>query len=765
MTSLIRRIGTRLVLSAGLVLAASSYPASAMGQDRLIGFSTDASARQLAAEAEIDATVDAANLEEWMRRMTREPFYLGAPYNLENARFTAELFESWGYEVEIARYEVLFPTPTVRHVEMVSPEPYVARLAEPELPEDGTSSVEGRLPTYNAYSADGDVTAELVYVNQGIPPDYEELERRGIDVAGKIVIARYGGSWRGIKPKVAAEHGALATILYSDPRDDGYFQGDVYPEGPYRMEHGVQRGSVSDMPLFPGDPLTPGVGATEDAERLSLEEAPTLMKIPVLPISYADALPLLEALEGPVAPTSWRGALPITYHIGPGPARVRVHLEFDWGLETAYDVIATLPGSEFPDEWVLRGNHRDGWAMGAADPISGHVSMMEEARAIGELARSGQPPRRTIIYASWDAEEPGLIGSTEWAEHHADELRQKAVAYINTDGTGRGFLGMGGSHTLQTFINQIARSVEDPQTGVSVWDRLQANRAVGGGREPGDTSDIDIRPLGSGSDYTPFLQHLGIASLNLGFGGESGGGSYHSQFDSFDHYTRFGDPGFEYGAALARVTARATLRLANADILPFRFGPFVANVKTYRDEVMELLETTRKETERRNALVAANAYSLSADPTRTYVAPDTQDDVPYLSFAPLQNAVARLAESAEAYDKAVEAALTTHSAADIPETDLAGHMAIVEAINAALIGTERAMTREDGLPRRSWFRHQIYAPGYYTGYGVKTLPGIREAIEQREWIEAAEQVPRVAETLERIADQIDEATARMSGSP
>jgi len=587
-------------------------------------------------------------------------------------------------------------------------------------------------------------------------------------VRGKIVIARYGGSWRGIKPKVAAEHGAIATILYSDPRDDGYFQGDVYPEGPYRMAQGVQRGSVSDMPLYPGDPLTPGVGATADAERMTPEESPTVMKIPVLPISYADAQPLLEALDGPVAPASWRGALPITYHIGPGPARVRVHLEFDWNLETAYDVIARLVGSEVPDEWVVRGNHRDGWAMGAADPISGHVAMMEEARAIGELARAGHPPRRTIVFASWDAEEPGLLGSTEWAEHHADVLRARAVAYINTDGSGRGFLGIGGSHTLQTFVNQIARSVDDPQTGVSVWDRLQAAQSVGGTREPGATSDMDISPLGSGSDYTPFLQHLGIASLNLGFGGESGGGSYHSQFDSFDHYKRFGDPGFAYGAALAKTTARATLRLANADVLPFRFGPFVSNVETYLDEVMALLESKRKETERRNALVAADAYTLSADPTETYVAPEAEDEVPFIGFAPVQNAIARLETSARAYDTAFDAALSGHGAGGTPMpagADGGVHADLLGRLNAALIGTERAMTREDGLPRRPWFRHQIYAPGFYTGYGVKTLPGIREAVEERKWDEAVEQVERLAGTLERVADRIDEAAALLGGGP
>ncbi|WP_419934163.1 transferrin receptor-like dimerization domain-containing protein [Candidatus Palauibacter sp.] len=754
-----------------LTAFAALYAAPARAQERpLLGFGPESSAAQLAAEARLDESVRASNLEEWMERMTREPFFVGAPYNYENAMFVAEQFRSWGYEVEIAEYEVLFPKPLVRHVEMLEPESFVASLEEPEISEDATSGVAGRLPTYNAYSADGDVTAELVYVNQGIPRDYEELERMGIDVAGKIVIARYGGSWRGIKPKVAHEHGAIATILYSDPRDDGFFQGDAYPKGAYRAEFGVQRGAVQDMPLYPGDPLTPGVGATADAERMTPEESPTVMKIPVLPISWGDALPLLRALEGPVAPPSWRGALPLTYHVGPGPAIVRVHLEFDWGLETAYNVIATMPGTDFPDEWVIRGNHRDGWAMGAADPISGHVAMMEEARAIGELAEAGMRPRRTIIYGSWDAEEPGLLGSTEWVEHHADELRAKAVAYINTDGSSRGFLGMGGSHTLQSFINDVARSVTDPQTGVSVWERLHASRAVGGGRRADDASDITISPLGSGSDYTPFLQHLGIASLNLGFGGEGGGGSYHSQYDSFDHYTRFGDPGFQYGAALAKTTARVTLRLANADVIPLRFSPFVNNVKSYRDEVIALLDETREQTERRNALVASDAYTLSADPTKTYVPPEAQDEVPFLNFAPVQNAITRLEASAAAYDAAYDAMRAAHAAAATAGGNASGggdmneHGDVQQRLNAALIQTERLMTHQDGLPRRGWFRHQIYAPGFYTGYGVKTLPGIREAIEQRGWDEASEQVERLAGTLTRLADKIDEAAALLRGS-
>ena len=605
-----------LGLSTALPIRAQEAP--------MLGFTSESADEQRRLETLFDEQMNRDNLRKWMERITAEPFFVGTPHNKENAEWVAELFRDWGYDTEIVEYQVLFPKPRIREVEMVAPERYRAVLAEPVLEADATSGVDGRLPTYNAYSADGDVTGELVYVNYGTPDDYEELDRRGIDVRDKIVIARYGGSWRGIKPKVAHEHGALATILYSDPRDDGYFRGDVYPDGPFRMAQGVQRGSVTDMPLYPGDPLTPFVGATADADRMTVEESPAIMKIPVLPLSYSDALPLLSAMTGPVAPQAWRGALPLTYHLGPGPATVRVHLEFDWNLEPAYNVIARMEGSEYPNEWIIRGNHRDGWAMGAADPASGHVALMEEARAIGVLARGGQRPKRTIVFTSWDAEEPGLIGSTEWAEHHADELREKAVAYINTDGSGRGFLNIGGSHTLERMANEVAHDVEDPQTGVSVWQRTQARRAVSGNAEATSRADLRISPLGSGSDYTPFLQHLGVASLNVGYGGENGGGSYHSQYDSYDHYTRFGDPGFHYGVTLVKTTGRMTLRLANADVLPMRFANFVDNVSMYVDEVIELLDQTRTSTERENELVEMNAYALAADPTQTYVPPHRQ---------------------------------------------------------------------------------------------------------------------------------------------
>jgi N-acetylated-alpha-linked acidic dipeptidase len=739
----------------GLPLAAMAFTPATTDDKPLLGFTAQGASAQFELEARFDSYLNRGNLQNWDRRMSSQPNHVGSRHGKENAEFLAALLRDWGYETRIETFHVLFPTPRTRVLELLEPQQFTARLAEPAIPEDATSGVtEDRLPTYNAFSADGDVTAELVYVNYGVPADYEELARRGIDVAGKIVIARYGGSWRGIKPKVAAEHGAIGCLIYSDPRDDGYFQGDVYPVGPYRMEHGAQRGSVLDMPLHPGDPLTPFTGATEDAERLAIEDAETVMKIPVLPISYADALPLLRAMAGPVAPAAWRGALPITYHLGPGPATVHLKLELNWDLTPAYDVIAMLPGAELPDEWVIRGNHRDAWVFGGGDPLSGTVAMLEEARAIAELTKTGWRPKRTIVFGSWDAEEPGLLGSTEWAEHHADELRQKAVVYMNTDSYGRGFIGAGGSHALERFVNQVARDVVDPQTGVSVWERARAARLVGGDSEARTRADLRIGPLGSGSDYTPFLQHLGVASLNIGYGGESGGGSYHSIFDSYDYYTRFGDPNFTYGITLAQTMGRATLRFANADVLPFRFANLVDNVAQYYEQVTALLEDTRAQTESENYLVESRAYELAADPTKTYVVPTKKSAVPYLSFAPIQNALARMKRNAQSYDEALRLRMS-----DGPALDASTR----ESLDGILMSVERLMTHEEGLPGRPWFRHQIYAPGFYTGYGVKTLPGVREAIEQRRWELAEQYVGVIGDALNRVAAALSQAKELLDG--
>ncbi|MEQ1603671.1 MAG: M28 family metallopeptidase [Pyrinomonadaceae bacterium] len=713
-----------------------------------LGFTQSGSAGQRDLERRFDSYLNANNLGEWMKRLSARPHHLGSKYDKENAEFIASQFKAWGFDTKIEEFEVLFPSPKTRIVEMTAPEKFSLKLNEPPIKSDETSSQQKeQLPTYNAYSIDGDVSGPLVYVNYGTPADYEELERRGIDVKGKIVISRYGGSWRGIKPKVAAEHGAIGCLIYSDPRNDGFYQGDVYPKGPYRNDNGVQRGSVMDMPLHPGDPLTKGVGATKNAKRIERKNAETLTKIPVLPISYGDALPLLRNLDGAVVPDAWRGALPVTYHFGGSTPTVRMKLEFNWDMKTIYNVIARMKGSELPDQWIIRGNHHDAWVNGASDPISGLVAEMEEARAIGELVKSGWKPKRTIVYAAWDAEEQGLIGSTEWVETHADELRQKAAVYINTDSNGRGFLGMAGSHTLEKFINEVGRDVPDPQTSMSVWERAKAREIVGGTAgqrfELNNRPDLRIGALGSGSDYTPFLQHLGIASLNIGFGGEDGSGTYHSIYDSYSHYFKFSDPGFKYGISLSKVCGRSVLRLANADVLPFDFANFADTVGVYVNEVTRLADSMRDETKTTNQLITSGMWQAVQDPTDKLATPKVKGEVPNINFQPLKDALAKLKTSATDYQKAA-----------------AGHQLSAserKTLDDILYKSERLLTRSEGLPRRDWFRHQIYAPGFYTGYGVKTLPGVREALEQRDWTEAQEQILIVSRTIERFAAEIDRA--------
>ncbi len=720
--------------------------------EKLSGFANEAAQAQLQAEKIFDDQLQPSNLKEWMKKLSARPHHLGSDYGKQDAEFVRDQFRSWGYESEIEAFHVLFPTPKIRMLEMTSPGKFRAKLAEPPLKEDGTSGQKNeQLPVYNCYSADGDVTADLVFVNYGLPEDYEQLEQLGIDVSGKIVIAKYGRSWRGIKPKVAQEHGALACIIYSDPEEDGYYQGDVYPRGAYKNQSGAQRGSVIDLPVAPGDPLTPGYGATEDAKRIDRKESNVLLKIPVLPISYGDAEPLLAALQGPVAPSGWRGALPLTYHIGPGPAKVHLKLEFNWDIVPCYNVIARLKGSEEPDEWVLRGNHHDAWVNGASDPVSGLVAMMEEARAVGELVKSGWKPKRTIIYCAWDGEEPGLIGSTEWVETHAEELKQKAVAYINSDGNERGFLYAGGSHTLEAFITEIARDVEDPETHISILERSKSAQAVNAPDPKSkmdalEKKDVKLGALGSGSDYSPFFQHIGVPSLNIGFGGEGGGGEYHSIYDSFDHYIRFKDPTFEYGIALAKVAGRATLRLADAQRLPFAFKTFYSTVNPYLTEVIALLDNMRKATEAENKLISEKRFLYAADPAKKFVSPKPKEAVPYLDFSSLQNAMARLGSVSEEFDKLSSQARP-------------GPVANESELNALLYQAEQKLLSASGLPRRPWYRHTIYSPGYYTGYGVKTLPGIREAIEQRNWKEAQDQVAVAANAVESYSNEVEKAVS------
>jgi len=745
-----------LPIRSALVLAALLLrPAAAADDAPMRGF-TGASARaQRDWETRFKAVPDPDSLREYMRVLTARPHHLSSARDSVNAAWILGRFRSWGLEARIETFQVLFPTPRERVVELVAPRRFAARLREPALKQDPTSSQQAeQLPTYNAYSPDGDVTAPLVFVNYGLPEDYQRLERLGVSVKGAIVIAKYGRSWRGIKPKVAAEHGAVGCLIYSDPDDDGYHAGDTYPAGPFRPSEGVQRGSVMDMPLFAGDPLTPGVGATADAKRLDRSEAPTLAKIPVQPLSAADAQPLLAAIGGRPVPAGWAGGLPITYHVGPGPARVHLKLRFDWRLVPAYDVIARIPGAVLPDEWVVRGNHHDAWVNGAEDPVSGAAAVLEEARAYGVLLKQGWRPRRTIVVAAWDGEEPMLLGSTEWAETHAEELSRSAVAYLNTDGNGRGRLGADGSPALARLLSEVARDVPDPETGLSVWKRshlgeVAAARGADKRRAARERSDLEIDPMGSGSDYTAFYHHLGIPSLNLGFGGEDDGGVYHSIYDSFHWYTTFSDTSFVYGRALAQTVGLATMRLAGADVLPYEFGRLSDRVGANVKEVQDLLTAVRDSIEEQNRQVDESTFVAMNDPRHPQVAPAREDVPPFVNFAPLQNGASRLKSATSRFETAYAAAWKNGG----PALDEGR----ARELNALLLRAERTQAPAAGLPRRPWYRQLLAAPGWYTGYAPKTMPGVREAIEAKRWDEAEAQAAVLGKALAEEAGVLDQA--------
>ena len=753
-----------VVLTSLSLLCAFLAPltASVADDQPLYGYSAESSRAERQWEEKLRAIPSPENLRAYMQRLSARPHHVGSPYDKDNAEWIAARFKEFGWDTHIESFDVLFPTPKDRLVELVDGGPrFTAKLEEPVVPQDPTSNQKSeQLPTYNAYSIDGDVTAPLVYVNFGVPDDYEQLERIGVSVKGAIVIARYFGSWRGIKPKVAAEHGAVGCLIFSDPHEDGFYQGDTFPTGPMRPKDGVQRGSVADMPLYSGDPLTPGVGATKDAKRLDIKDAPTITKIPVLPISYGDAQPLLAALGGPVAPQAWRGGLGITYHVGPGSARVHLRVKSNWDLKPLYDVIAKIQGSANPDEWIIRGNHHDGWVNGAEDPISGQVALLEEARALGELLKSGWKPKRTIIYCAWDGEEPGLLGSTEWAETHADELSQHAVAYINSDSNGRGYLDLIGSHTLEKFTNDVARDIQDPETKLSAWKREQL-RDIANAPSPErkqeirQRADLRLGALGSGSDYTPFLQHVGIASLNIGYGGEDRGGIYHSIYDDFYWYTHFGDTDFVYGRALAQTGGSAVMRLADADLLPFAREPEGVPLERVR-ELKQLSQKMQDEIRERNRELDEGLFSATADPREKSVPPKKEDVPPHLNFAPLENAADALSASAGEYTKAFArtreiggAALASISLADV---------------NKLLMESERKLLTREGLPNRPWYRHQLYAPGFYTGYAAKTVPAVREAIEQKQWKQAEQGIGVVARVLQDEAALISSAAQKLSGA-
>jgi N-acetylated-alpha-linked acidic dipeptidase len=752
----------RPLISSIIAISAVAFVPAAPEPAPLRGFTAESSRVEREWETKFRAIPDPARLRDMMQRLAARPHHVGSPYGKQNAEWIRDQYASFGWDARIETFEVLFPTPTERVLEMVAPTTYKAVLQEPTVAGDPTTSQRAeQLPTYNAYSVDGDVTGPLVFVNYGVPADYEELERRGISVKGAIVIAKYGGSWRGIKPKVAAEHGAIGCLIYSDPADDGYGGGAVFPKGPMRPAQGAQRGSVADMPTYPGDPLTPGAGATKDAKRLDVRQAPTLTKIPVLPISYGDAQPLLAALTGPVVPERWRGGLPITYRFGPGASRVHLKLKFDFGLKTLYDVIARLPGTTEADQWIIRGNHHDAWVNGAEDPISGQVAELEEARALGMLYKQGWRPKRTIIYASWDGEEPGLLGSTEWAEAHADSLATHAVAYLNTDSNGRGYLGVEGSHSLESFINGVEKDIVDPESNVSSWKRNQAALVVRGSPDARAGGDLKIGALGSGSDFTPFLQHLGVASLNLGYGGEDEGGIYHSIYDDFYWYTHFSDSTFVYGRALAQAVGTTVMRLASADVLPFVFTNLAETTHRYVDELQQLRDTRAKEIGEERQRVTDSVYAIVRDPRAPVGAPRLVTPPPRFDFGPLLDAQDSLSAAAATFEKAYAAWRDAGGNAATQDGSQPSEPAVANLaeVNRRLLRAERVLMLRDGLKNRPWYKHSLYAPGFYTGYGVKTMPGIREAIEQGEWSSVNGEIARVAEALNAEAALVKEAAA------
>ncbi len=719
----------------------------------LRGYTSEHAAAETQWEGKFRAMPDPARLRENMRRLTARPHHVGSPYDKDNAEWLLAQLKSYGLDAKIEVFDTLFPTPKLRKLELLGPVKFTAKLDEPVLKIDPTTDQKSeQLPTYNAFSKDGDVTAPLVYVNYGAPADYEVLESMGVSVKGAIVLARYGQTWRGIKPKLAAQHGAIGCLIFSDPHEDGYSRGDTYPEGPMRPPEGAQRGSVMDMPVYPGDPQTPGVGAVPGAKLIPLDQVETITKIPVMPISYADATPLLKALRGQVVPENWRGSLPLTYKTGPSTIKAHLALAFNWDRKPLYDVVATIPGSTYPDQWVIRGNHHDAWVNGAGDPISGASPQLEEARALGELLKQGWKPQRTIIYCWWDGEEPALLGSTEWVETHAAELTQHAVAYFNTDGNGRGFFRAEGSHSLENFINGVMKDVDDPETKMTVWKRARladfAHATPEARSELRSRADLRIEALGSGSDYTAFLHHLGIPSVNMGFGGEdAGGGQYHSIYDDFYWYTHFEDTDFAYGRALAQTAGTMMMRMADADTIPFQYVDQAETIHSYVGEVKKLADTMRAATKERNTEIADGVYKALYDPKKTMVPPPVEVLPPYLNFAPLDQASDELTAAAADFDKAVAAAKPT------------------DAVNLQMMQADRALLDPTGLPNRPWFQNMVYAPGFFTGYGVKTLPAIREAIEQKQWSAVDPLIVRTAAAIEREADLLKQATKSLTTTP
>ena len=699
---------TFLILLLQLVLLAPvAFPQAPPNTSTLDGFTTENGVAQRRWEEQFRAVPAPQSAREHLRRLTIEPHIAGTKEDYDTAVYVRDQLRSYGLSAELKEYQVWLNYPNTPSVlELITTRRQRLDTREAVVAGDPTSSNPKITPLFNGFSASGDVTAPVVYANYGLPPDYDELQKAGVNVKGKIVIVRYGNSFRGVKAKVAQDHGAIGCIIYSDPADDGYMQGDVYPKGPWRPVASGQRGSVQYLFDYPGDPLTPGRPAIEGVPRLKPEEATDLTRIPVQPIAYDVAKAIISPLKGPVRPRGFQGGLPFAYHVGgTDDVKVRLKTDMDYKQRTIWNVITRVEGADLKDRWVVLGNHRDAWVFGAVDPNSGTSAMLEVGRGLGQLLKQGWKPRRTIVLCSWDAEEYGLIGSTEWVEELAGELKEKAVAYLNLDAAVSGpHFGASAVPSLWRLMRAVTRDVKDPKTGKSVYQQWQERARESRSEEERTTSgEARIGPLGSGSDYTPFLQHLGIASTDMGFGGDYG--VYHSAYDSFYWMDHFGDPGFLYHVAAAQVWGTLALRLADADGLPFDYTDYAAEIREFFRDAVRVAGW-------RNL---ANAFDEKA----------------------MNSAIDDFAKEAERIEKARQDAIRSADRARLTR------------INDALMNAERQFIDQRGLRGRAWYKHQIYAPGIYTGYAAQPLTDFRQALDDRSSANAKEGLERIVEAVKR----------------
>ncbi len=685
--------------------------AGLVSSQNIPGFTPDHSGAQNRLEANFLKLPKAQNNRKYLHFLTEEPHLAGTPASKRVAEYLRDQYRSWGFDAHLAEYRVYLPQPKKIEIELVEPDSVKLNLRENNWIGDKDSYDSRAVTPFNGYSPSGDVTAQVVYANRGLPGDYERLAELGVEVKNKIVIVRYGGSFRGVKAQVAESHGAAGLIIYSDPADDGYMKGDVYPRGPMRPAEAIQRGSLLYIFKYAGDPLTPGVAAKGKVKRLPTAQAGNVPHIPTTPISYGEARKILTALAGPEVPDGWQGGLPFRYHVGPGPAKIRLNLDFEYKIRPIYDVIARIDGSEEPDKWVIVGNHHDAWVYGAVDPNSGTSALLEAGRSIGELLKTGWRPKRTIIFAHWDGEEPGLIGSTEWVEEHYAELREHAAVYFNVD------VGVAGPNfsasavpSLDGFISDIVKKITDPASGNSVfakwWQRQHSKQAAKLKNMVPDSASVRIGRLGSGSDYTAFLDHAGISALSMGFRGRYG--VYHSILDNFYWMSHWGDPTFKYHAAMSKITGLAVLRFAQADILPFDFA-------RYAETLLQ------------------HARNLKSAWKEKY-------DSVALDLTPLESKIEKWQKLTVELNKKIKSALAKGES--------------FARLNELLMETERDFTTEPGLPGREWFKHRIYAPGFYTGYASKPLPGIAETVEQKKINIARQEL----QELERRIDAVIQTT-------